>query len=133
MTHITHTANGKKYLIQQVPKEWEYDPNDIQIIADDELGIGIKNPDPDYDNWITKYISLPRHGNYTYLFVAEQATEEQAEMLVERDSSLFYKDYRPNTSPKNCYFETAQGSLNSLTRTFPDHQQFNHVILLKEK
>lgn len=133
MTHIIHTANNKEYLIVQVMKGgsdfylcrgngyidlcyWVEEYNDETLEHIEEYG-----------KWQTP------QNNYTYLFVAEEATEEQAEMVVEPWDGImcaFYKNY----SEKGGECNSALGSLQSLIRSnFPDHQQFNHVILLKEK
>ena len=75
---IEHSANGRNYLIMEVPKE----------------GVGFEvydTPEKSYiDCWVKCHFSLDvwkcnlPTGPYRIMFIAEQATEEQAEQVVEK-------------------------------------------------
>lgn len=134
MTH-TFESNNKKYLIVQVRKDAK-----IDYLRPIVLGF------PSLQELVYPYhvqaIELPA-GNYTYLFVAEEATEEQAEEVVEymsRDTGgddyyTYYRNYLDN-SDFPWFKEVPNGSLKSLDSliraTFPDHANFKHVVLLQQ-
>jgi hypothetical protein len=121
-----HNANGRTWLIVQIPKNcisvgYDYILNQLSVMRQDERIKGIMLPD----------------GTYTFLFVAEQATEEQAEMVVENEvcgitvGGVYTYGFVSYTNKAN-HWVFAKDSLSSLIRTLPDWQQYNHAILLKE-
>lgn len=129
-----HSANGRNYLIVQVPKETrEHNVDDDALIF---VWVEVGTPD---------YIDLPP-GQYTLLFIAEDATEEQAENVVqhflgETDGVEGYKEYDPQTVLDLEYdgfrshkdhtpYIKAIHSLNSLIRSlFHNSTDYKHVIL----
>lgn len=146
MKILKHKANGQEFLIVEVPEGLDVD--DIQLIDSNELGIGYKNPDPDVDNWITKYIELPS-GQYSIMFIAEYATEEQAAMVVDRvlydlppspyndfqgDWDSGYRDYECEEEAPNAeypYVRKSTESMQSLIRANFTDQSKKHLILKK--
>lgn len=142
MSHITHTANGRRFLIVEVPKEAE-------------------TFDTHLNNLIWKTFDTPHAGHnielppatYRILFIAEQATPEQASEVVgevmydlppspsndfqgdwdyayiDYDTSKYTDDELMSVMAEHPYVRTSIESIQSLIRAnFPD-ENFNHLIL----
>ena len=157
-----HKANGQNYLIVQTnknAKDFRINENlDVAFLLVENKGFELSD-----------VIKLPSVG-YTFLFVAEQANEEQAEMVVgKRDiyrhldgpmygkgelcsysgcggicdgkyfALLYEGDYTMDKKLGavsvvcNVHGRDSKDELESLIRTLPDWQQYNHVILLKNE
>jgi len=118
MTQIKqHSANGRNYLIVQVPK----DATDFIIHLNNFI----------WKNFDTVHaghnITLPP-GQYTLLFIAEEATGEQAHSVVEECefTPALYKDYER----ENRGYAANKMSLYSLISSlFPNWADYKHAIL----
>lgn len=121
MSHITHKVGDKEYCIVQVPKgSW------CHSISRNDKVTGV------YQHRIQKLADIPE-GNYTKLFVAEQATESEAEQVVEKghyQNPFMYVDYQ--CADWACI--KATNSIMSLIRAnFPNHSEMNHIVLIKNE
>lgn len=136
----THSANGRNYMIVQVPK----DAKSIRLQADKELLYELYG----WKGWNTQKKTFPP-GKYALLFIAEEATEEQAANAVqhfsgEMDGIEGYKEYDPQTVSDledddwrtyedHAPYVEAIHSLNSLIRSlFPKWEECKHVILQEQ-
>lgn len=122
----THSANGRNYLIVQVPKETkEHNVDDDALIF-----VWVPTGTPDY-------IDLPP-GQYTLLFIAEEATEEQAEQIVQKEmyeafvedmgllDFVHFKDYEYDCFELSSSIQSSQSLIRSL---FPNSTDYKYVIL----
>lgn len=115
---ITHQANGNKFLIMEVPKKVN-----TEICSH---GLLVHSPT------IPEYIIPLPYGTYTPLFytplfIAEEATEEQAAMVVEKfyyDGWNYCVDLRYTE-----VFDTAIEALQSLIAANFNNDNYNHLIL----
>ena len=120
-----HSANGRNWLFVQVPNIL------TPILCEDVAIIEMWSPHVQ----LIEEVELPP-GNYRVHCIAEEATEEQAEEVVDHIGKDIHKqdvyDDYSNSSPfSDGGFRFPQNSLASLTRSlFPDtYQDHKHVIL----
>lgn len=146
--HTEHMSNGRNYLIVQVPKDASRFVlrNDIMFF-DVALKYKLYNDESSL-KWKSVYKNLPS-GQYRILFVAEEATPEQAAEVVEKNwdgdldkgpngyggegwmAECGYWNYEAedfDDFPK----EAAIDSLQSLIRSkFTDHANHKHLVIEK--
>lgn len=139
---ITHKVGEREYCIVQVPKVpkqlgYSIVGNLVQWEIPHLIWSG-NPPEPDHDEWEEQEIELPS-GDYDFLFIAEQASEEQAEQVVELVSDApkecyIFRNYEDDRNYKEFGYGYPHNSLMSLIRAnFPNHDQFNHIVLLKNE
>lgn len=123
-----HSANGRNYLIVQVPK----DAGNFRISSINNLHYHHSYEGGTLNMHQFEIVKLPP-GKYTLLFIAEEATEEQAASVVEvarQNSEMPYPYYENGTVLKGYYCELATYCLHSLIRSlFPKWAECKHVIL----
>lgn len=119
----TITTNNRTLLFVEVPEG--ADISDMQMIADDEFAYSIPNPDPDYNDYITKYVHL-HSGMYRYIATTDTITEQQADMLVKNNGMGCYDNHKGK--PDEIY--TCTTALESFA-TFLQHHSITgrHAII----
>lgn len=133
--YIHHSANNRNFIIVEVDKGgYNFTVDESKCLNYCIDGFGFP---------INKMLPLPV-ANYHILFIAEEATEEQAEQIVDFEiddfclsNGLPYKDYRDYEKELEedmffgeAYLGMATESLTSLVRAnFPNHLNHKHLIL----
>ena len=107
MSHITHKVGDKEYCIVQVQEE----VFNINIL---DGRLHCKTPQCTSTWSYTRlYTTLPE-GDYTILFIAEQATHSEVKAVMSATDFIMIVN---KIIPAN----------------FPNHTEFNHIVLIKNE
>lgn len=117
-------SNGQTWLFVPVPES----TNELDMISDNELAIGHKNQDEDYDDFVTSYYDIPP-GEWSIHCHSTKVTEEQAAQIVTNEGTVEQPCYTDYNDPL-CGHKSAIPSL--LSRAQAEGMRPPFVVLKKQ-